>query len=240
MINRVSPEKIYLQIAKAIEADLVDCYEPGDLYLSEKELTEKFGVNRHTVRRAVEELVKQDLLDKRHGVGTYVAERKMAYKINGFQRLSDAFKQNGQVLESNLLNKALIQASGSVAENLHLNKGEEVIKVDTLRKVEGKAVALISHYFPKEMCPEVFNEYVTGSLGEFLEDTCKIKTRRISSLASCVMPNASDSYLLGISGNQPILKLKTISEDKKTGSRIEYSVTRFRSNMIQLEIFSAE
>jgi len=240
LINRVSPEKIYMQIAKFIETDLLDCYEPGDLYLSEKDLTDKFGVNRHTVRRAVEELCKQGMLEKRHGLGTYVSERKLAYKINGFQRLSEAFKNNGQSLETTLINKALISASGSVAEKLKLNKGGEVIQVDTLRKVEGRTVALISHYFPNAICPEVLTDYENGSLGLFLINTCKIQTRRVSSLASAAIPNAKDSYLLGISSNQPILKLKTLSDDKKTGNRVEYSVTRFVSNMIQLEIFSGD
>ncbi len=236
MIDRYSPEKIYTQIAKAIESDLQDGFEAGDLYLSEKTLTEKFGVNRHTVRRAIEELVKQGVLEKRHGFGTFVAEKRLAYRIKGHQRLTDAVEANELAVETTVLSKTIILARGSVAENLQLKNGEEVIQIDTLRKIEGKEVALISHFLPKELCPAILERYESGSLGSFLTNVCSIKAKRISSLVSSAMPNASDNFQLGMIGSQPILKVKTLNRDDVTGKIIEYSVTRFRSDMIQLEI----
>jgi len=236
VIDRYSPEKIYTQIANAIESDLQDGFEAGDLYLSEKTLTEKFGVNRHTVRRAIEELVKQGVLEKRHGFGTFVSEKRLAYRIKGNQRLTKAVQANDLTVETITLSKTIISARGSIAENLQLKNGDEVIQIDTLRKIEGKEVALISHFLPKNMCPEVFESYESGSLGSFLTETCGIQSKRISSLVSSAMPNASDNFKLSIFGNQPILKVKTLNKDQVTGKLIEYSVTRFRSDMIQLEI----
>lgn len=236
MIDRYSPEKIYMQIISAIEADIQDVFEPGDLYLSEKVLTEKFGVNRHTVRRAVEELVKQGVLEKRHGFGTFVAEKRLAYRIKGHQRLTEAVEANGLSVETTVLSKRTILARGSIAENLQLKNGEEVIQVNTLRKIDNKELALISHFLPKAFCPEVLESYESGSLGSFLINVYGIKAKRISSLVSSAMPNASDNFQLGMMGSQPILKVKTLNKDDVSGKIIEYSVSRFRSDMIQLEI----
>lgn len=236
MIDRYSPEKIYTQIANAIEVDIQDTFEPGDLYLSEKILTEKFGVNRHTVRRAVEELVKQGVLEKRHGFGTFIAEKRLAYRVKGYERFTESVQSNDLQVEAILVDKKVIAAQGGVAERLQLKDGEEVFQIDTLRKVEGKSAALISHFLPKDICPTALEKYESGSLGTFLKAEYDIQAKRISSLVSSAMPNAEDSFKLGMASSQPILKVKTINEDTKTGRRVEYSITRFRSDMIQLEI----
>jgi GntR family phosphonate transport system transcriptional regulator len=236
MIDRFSPEKIYVQIIRAIEIDIQDGFEPGDLYLSENTLAEKFGVNRHTVRRAVEELVKQGLLLKRHGFGTFVSEKRLAYRVKSYQRLSAALDENNIKIETILLSKNVIDAVGGVAEKLQLKLAEPVIQIDTLRKIEGKEVALISHFIPKEACPLVLEQYESGSLGNFLSNVCQVQPKRLLSFVSAAMPTAEDGFRLGLSTSQPILKVKTINEDSKTGIRIEYSITRFRADMIQLEM----
>lgn len=236
MIDRYSPEKIYMQIAHAIESDLKDGFEAGDLYLSEKTLTEKFGVNRHTVRRAVEELVKQGVLEKRHGFGTFVAEKRLAYSIKGHQRLSQAIAENGSEVTTTLLDKKIIAARGSVAEKLQLKNAEDVVQVDTLRQIDDKPIALISHFFPQAIVKDTFDNYESGSLGTFLAKQCEIEAKRISSQVNAAMPNAQDSFQLGMNSSQPILKVKTLNINVKTNELVEYSVTRFRGDMMQLEL----
>ncbi|MGC9423693.1 phosphonate metabolism transcriptional regulator PhnF, partial [Vibrio sp.] len=236
VIDRYSPEKIYMQIANAIETDLKDGFEAGDLYLSEKALTEKFGVNRHTVRRAVEELVKQNVLEKRHGFGTFVAEKRVAYSIKSHHRLSRAIAEKGSEVETHLLEKKRIPALGSVAEKLQLKNGDEVLQLDTLRKIDEKSIAVISHFFPVGIVNDAFDRYESGSLGSFLAKHCDIQAKRISSLVSASMPNAQDSFHLGMGSCQPILKVKTLNLDLKTNQLVEYSVTRFRGDMMQLEL----
>lgn len=225
-----------MQIAHAIEVDLQDGFEAGDLYLSEKALTEKFGVNRHTVRRAVEELVKRHVLEKRHGFGTFVAEKRMAYSVNGHQRLTASIEEHGFEVTTSLLDKQIIAARGSVAEKLNLANGADVIQIDTLRKIEDKVVAIISHYLPKAQFSDLLENYEAGSLGSFLAKEYGLKPKRISSQVSATIPNAKDSFQLGISSSNPILKVKTLNVNLKTNSIVEYSVTRFRSDMIQLEL----
>ena len=225
-----------MQIAHAIESELKEGFEAGDLYLSEKTLTEKFGVNRHTVRRAVEELVKQGVLEKRHGFGTFVAEKRLAYTIKGHQRLSQAIAENGAEVTTTLLNKQILAARGSVAEKLQLKNGEDVVQVDTLRQIDDKPIALISHFFPQTIVKDVFDNYESGSLGTFLAKQCEIEAKRISSQVNAVMPNAQDSFQLSMNSSQPILKVKTLNINLKTNELVEYSVTRFRGDMMQLEL----
>lgn len=236
MINRLSSETIYSQIANSIAIHIQELFEPGDLYLSEKDLTDKFGVNRHTVRRAVEELVKRGFLEKRHGFGTFVAEKKVAYRVKNCQRFTQAAQADNLTIETTLVQKEIIVASGSLATKMQLKNGEEVFFIETLRKIEAQTVALISHFIPTNIGCKALQHYESGSLGDFLKEHCHIQTKKTSSLVSCVMPNAEDSFKLKMTSAQPILKVKTINTHITTKKIIEYSITRFRSDMVHLEI----
>lgn len=70
---------LYAQIAEGI-LDRIESGElaPGDRLPSERKMSRMLGVNRLTVRRALEVLASQGLLLRRQGDGTYVAEPKIA------------------------------------------------------------------------------------------------------------------------------------------------------------------
>ena len=58
----------YQQIAAQLEQELCSQYRCGDYLPSEQQLAERYQVNRHTLRRAVDELVERGWLQRRHGI----------------------------------------------------------------------------------------------------------------------------------------------------------------------------
>lgn len=56
-VTREHGESLYVQIARQLEQEVAALYSPGDYLPSEGELASRFGVNRHTLRRAIDELV---------------------------------------------------------------------------------------------------------------------------------------------------------------------------------------
>lgn len=78
--------------------------QPGDKISTEKELTEYFGVSRSTVREAIRLLVSRNVLETRHGSGTYVSESKgVVPDPLGLDLLHDKFKLTWDLLEIRLL-----------------------------------------------------------------------------------------------------------------------------------------
>ena len=78
----------YLQIEEQL-ADRIEAGEfaPGDVLPTERELTRQLGVSRMTVRAAMDRLVQRDLIVRRQGSGTFVADPKLrqdASKLRGF------------------------------------------------------------------------------------------------------------------------------------------------------------
>ncbi|MDL2217210.1 GntR family transcriptional regulator, partial [Christensenellaceae bacterium OttesenSCG-928-M15] len=56
---------------------------PGDRLPAERALVTQYAVSRGTVKRALEELVRLGALDKRHGSGTFVLDKKQVFPIGG-------------------------------------------------------------------------------------------------------------------------------------------------------------
>jgi GntR family transcriptional regulator, arabinose operon transcriptional repressor len=84
MIDKNNPIPLYYQIKDDIFNDIESGkYAPGERLPAERLLTEKYGVTRMTVRRAIKFLIELGFLEARHGSGTYVSARKLSKMENG-------------------------------------------------------------------------------------------------------------------------------------------------------------
>lgn len=65
----------YQEIAARLEQELRHHYRCGDYLPAEQQLATRFDVNRHTLRRAIDQLVERGWVQRRQGVGVLVLMR---------------------------------------------------------------------------------------------------------------------------------------------------------------------
>lgn len=227
---------VYRQIRDVLIKEVQELYKAGDSLPSENELAQRFGVNRHTLRRAIDELVVDGLVERCHGKGIFVLEPTINYAIGSSTRFTETLQSQGKSTASRVLRKQLVPAGSSVASKLQIQKGEDVIFVETLREVEDKPFCIISHFLPHQTCLAVLDNYNSGSLHAFLKQRCGIDLLRSESLISAVLPEADDASLLNMPRHAPMLRVKSLNLDLKSNSPVEYAVTRFRGDATQLSI----
>lgn len=227
---------IYRQIHDVLVSEIQQFYRAGDLIPSENDLAQRFGVNRHTLRRAIDELVSDGLVERRHGKGVFVLEPAINYAIGRTTRFTETLQSQGKTTASRVLRKQVVPARGGVASRLQLPEGDQVIFIETLRKVEGKPFCIISHFLSLQLFPEVLHRYENGSLHEFLKAHYAIELKRTESLISAVLPEADDASLLNMPRQSPILRVKSMNLDVMSNKPVEYAVTRFRGDATQLSI----
>ncbi len=76
----------YQEIAARLEQELRHHYRCGDYLPAEQQLATRFDVNRHTLRRAIDQLVERGWVQRRQGVGVLVLMRPIDYPLNAQAR----------------------------------------------------------------------------------------------------------------------------------------------------------
>jgi GntR family transcriptional regulator, phosphonate transport system regulatory protein len=235
-LQRNGGEAIYSQIAKLLREEISSFLKPGECLPSENDLAERFGVNRHTIRRAVEDLIAAGLLERRHGKGTFVLDGPADYVLGSGTRFTETFETLGKIASSRILRKLIIPARGGIAARLRLAENDSVVWIESLRLADDRPICIISHFLPQHVFPNLRDEYHGGSLHEHLAVRYKLKLRRIESLVSAALPQGDDASLLGMPQNQPVLRVKSVNVCERDGTPFEYALTRFRADRIQLRI----
>ena len=95
--------------ARSQVLDLIEQLGVGEAIPSERQLSSTFGVSRLTVRAALDELVREGLLVRRHGSGTFVSEPKIAQELT-MTSFTDDMRARGLRPESRTLDLRVVPA----------------------------------------------------------------------------------------------------------------------------------
>lgn len=234
-IDRDTGITLYAQIAKVLEREYVLPGVAGDRLPAEGVLAARFGVNRHTLRRAVDELIAEGLLERQHGVGIFITDRLLDYRVGTATRFTQTLADIGVSTDTKVIRKMIAPASTGVARHLALTSDEQVLWIETLRIADEIPFCLISHFLPVAPYAEMLEGYQDGSLHALLTKNCGA-LRRTESLVTAALPQGDDSKLLCINQNLPVLRVKSLNVLKQDGTPVEYAITRFRADRIQLRI----
>lgn len=226
---------LWRQIALRLEKDIVDgrC-QPGLRLPTEQQLAVEFGVNRHTVRRAVASLEAAGLVRIEQGRGTFVQESVVDYRVKQRTRFSENILNARQEPSGQILAIREEAAEGAVAKALELRKGSPVWVIERVGEANGRPISVSSHYFAKARfpgLPEIFVE--AGTISATLERLGVGDYTRKITCVTARTARAADARLLQQASNKPILLTEGINVDA-AGRPVEYSVGRWASDRVQI------
>ena|SRR5438105_1425055 len=126
-------------------------WQLGDQLPSEPQLATELGISRGTLRESVRLLISNGLLDRRHGVGTFVARVPLPSIDRGIDELfgaSAAIAQMGYAPGVASCEITLERASNVVAGELRLPKQADVCHIKRIRLADERPVILCDDYLP--------------------------------------------------------------------------------------------
>ena len=112
-------------------------WRPGDLIPSESELASSHGVSIGTVRKAIDSLVSEGLLERQQGRGTYVRRARFNSSLFRFFRFQSETGER-KVPQARILKLTVLPAPSAVTSVLRLREGEPVINISRLRMIDGE------------------------------------------------------------------------------------------------------
>ncbi len=145
MLNTQSPIPLYHQLADILmEGIRAGDYPPGSRIPSEPQLAKDYGIGRPTVRQAIDVLVRQRLLSRRRGAGTFVRMPEQEVDLFSLAGTSSAFHKKGIAVDVQLLQKTRRVKVGDDAENPFA--GGKAFFLTRLNRVDGAPVLLEAIY----------------------------------------------------------------------------------------------
>ena len=121
---------IWKQIEKQLLADISGgVFAPGDKMPTEMELVRRFGVNRHTVRRAMAALVDSNVVRVEQGRGAFVQEQILDYPLGSKTRFSQIVSGRHRLPDKRLVSSEVLKATATVAQFLDVKPGTRVIEL---------------------------------------------------------------------------------------------------------------
>ena len=181
---------LYLQLAGHLRQLIVQgALADQDVLPGEREIAERFGVSRVTVRKALQILAEEGLLDQRQGSGNFVNRRKCVERpLSVLTSFTDDMRSRGMRPASQWLHRGISAATPEEALALGLRPGDKVSRLRRLRTTDGTPMAIELATVPCRFLADP--ESVTESLYEVLRGAGYPPYRALQRL--CAVPLTAD------------------------------------------------
>jgi GntR family transcriptional regulator len=136
---------------------MLDELQVGDALPSERRLSQTLEVSRPTLRAVIDELVREGLLLRRHGSGTYVAEPKIALPLT-MTSFSEDMARRGMRPSSRVVAFELTTAGAKLGQRLQISPIDEVWVITRLRLADDETMAIEWLHAPRRLLPELRRE----------------------------------------------------------------------------------
>lgn len=199
-------------------------WQPGDKIPKELDLIDEYGVSRVTVRQAVLELVREGLLTRKKGKGTYVASANYQTSFAVKFTYPEEFGKRHE-----LIAKERLVPTEFVKEQLHLEAQEEIYKITRLRYFNEEKVAVEIMYVPVKLFPNMGELISHRPLYDLLQETYHIRLEHFSTRIEPKIMTCEEKRLLGLKGQQAGLLLHRTCYDDY-GKALIYHSSLFRAD----------
>jgi GntR family phosphonate transport system transcriptional regulator len=236
-VAAVAGISLWRRIADELEQSIANrTFRPGSKMPGEIDIAARFGVNRHTVRRAIAALAERGLVRAERGSGTFVEPSRIAYPIRQRTRFSEIVGRAGRAPSGALVASAFETADADIASRLKLKTGDAVVRLDLLRHADRVPISVTTSWVSAIRFPDIARVYattrsITRSLAHYgVRDYVRKSTRVMAAIA-----DASDGARLKIAIGRPILMVESVDADGD-GRPVLTTRARFAADRLELVI----
>jgi GntR family phosphonate transport system transcriptional regulator len=224
----------YADVAERIRKAIPNKYGPGKKIASERDLAAEFGVNRHTVRHALQQLEAQGLISTVHGSGSIVVRQRLERCVTHNLRFTTSAELAGMSATTEVISveQALPGAEAKVVKSL-VGTAKPTGQIVTVRYLNSVPVAWIRHVIFGRDVRDLAEGFPGGSLHDWIDRKWGIRLRRQETRMSADRASAADIQLLFVPRDLPIFCAKGVNIDAETGELVEVSLSRNRSDAIE-------
>jgi len=239
MLNKQSPIPLYYQLAEHLKEQIqAGELAIGDQLPPERDLARQMGVSRMTARQAMAYLVHKGLIEVKPGVGTFVAQPKLAHNALHLLGFSEEMGRLGSRVRSTVLRQERTVPPKRIAEQLHLASHEQVITIVRLRQVDQTPLLLETSHLPACLCPGLENvDLAERSLYTWLATEHQLTGYRATQTVEATAVSDYEQRLFQLTPGTAMLMVEGVTYDQQDRP-FEYFKTIYRGDRFKFMLKS--
>lgn len=240
MLERDNPRPLYQQL-RDILVDAIESgkWGPNEKIPSENNLSATYGLSRMTVRAVLTDLVKEGLLYRVQGKGTYVAE-KIRTLSPSYIGIREQLEKKGYEVETKVLECGLCACSDTAARYLEVESGSSVFKIKRIRYIKGEPISLHTSYVDPAYSGDLTAELLEKEqLCVLLSQYYGLHKKQADETLEAVVAMSDEAELLDVEKGHPLLLLRDVLYADK-GCPYEYTQIVFRGDKIKIHLHYGE
>jgi len=170
--------------------ELIAGLDPGAAVPTERDLAERFGTSRTTLRQAIAELVVEGRLEHTQGRGTFVAQPKLL-QVRQLTSFSQDLQEEGRRPGSVILKITREPADAEVSAHLRVDQGTPIHRVERLRTVGDEPIAHEIAHLPEPRPDLAVQLELNGSLYRTLREVFGIELEAVEDIVEPRWPTRS-------------------------------------------------
>jgi len=204
----------YQEIAASIRADVASgALALGQLLPSESELSSAHDASRVTIRKALEQLRDEGLVNSRQGFGWFVGRDPVRQSLDSLETIEDQLADAGRTSERLVLQFRFVVAPAAIASLL----GHEVLEVVRLNLADGEPFAHVTVWCASELGQDLSRSDVEEStFVDLLIDRLGHATQVISAVSA----EPSIATALKVDVGSPLLRVRRVTTDASGGNAL--------------------
>ena len=209
----------------------------GSLLPSEAELCARYSISRTVVRQALAELEGEGLVLKVKGKGTFVTGRRVDTSfIQNTLGFWESMTRAGHVVQSRILKLTTEACSVDVARLLKIGVGEDIVRFDRVRSIDGRPVQVVRAFMPARLFPGLVDLDMTDrSLYQVLRDSYGVRPANGHRAIEAVGLSKEDADHLGVPKGTPGLRMHSVTRSSDD-IVFEHFVAHYRGDSFRFEL----
>lgn len=166
----------YMEVHDLIKKDIQNgMYLVSELLPTEPELEEIFNVSRTTIRRAIELLRQEGMVEVKQGRGTMVLDFRTKQDLNKVTSVTESLKRKGYIVKTKSMYVDITPATEELAKELDVMPGSILARVQRIQLANEKPIAIMKNYISYDKVPDI-EQYTNrfSAFYQFIEEQYQI------------------------------------------------------------------
>jgi len=206
-------DPVYQQLNQRLRLLVTREYQPGQKFLTEREIVQRFSVSRATANKALASLVSEGLLEFRKGIGTFVRQPAISYDLRSLVSFTEKARLAGKSPSTILLTFGKLKASEvdpQLAERLRVAGPDMVWELDRIRAIDGIPVILEHRFVVANHCPKLTRVQAEGSLYQAWTEIHQLKIDGADETVRAVLLKDEEAAHLQVPAGSPALEVVAV------------------------------